>query len=309
MKLSTSVLIAAQLLSALAAPALRRDEQTTSVREGAATTTAAEAATTTTAAEVATTTTTTAEPAATTTAAAGGDTGAGEEGEENEIEQQGQFGQVIQLSGGNVKIDTLFPAGTNGVFEVEFQNQQGRQLRVTENRNPAPPPQGFVALEPVSYKVELSGGRAGARGLTLQRIDYIRNANSTVDISAGNVARFCQEANAFVFGEGELEFEAEENELTLTVSNMVGEWAFFVPEAAAGAGAGAGAGAEAGGGAGAGAGETAEGGADPGAGAGTGTGTGTDPANICGAGTTCHALLDALQRLIGAGAATPARKA
>ncbi|KAL2181125.1 uncharacterized protein P884DRAFT_312107 [Thermothelomyces heterothallicus CBS 202.75] len=290
MKLSTSVLIAAQLLSALAAPALRRDEQTTSVSEGAATTTA----------EATTTTTTTAVPAATTTAAAGGDTGAGEgeEGEENEVEQQGQFGQVIQLSGGNVKIDTLFPAGTNGVFEVEFQNQQGRRLRVTENRNPAPPPQGFVALEPVSYKVELSGGRAGARGLTLQKIDYIRNANSTVDISAGKVARFCQEANAFVFGEGELEFEAEENELTLTVSNMVGEWAFFVPEAAAGAGAGAGAG------------DTAEGSAD----AGAGTGTGTDPANICGAGTTCRALLDALQRLIGGGAgagaaSTPARKA
>ncbi|AEO54590.1 hypothetical protein MYCTH_41142 [Thermothelomyces thermophilus ATCC 42464] len=305
MKLSTSVLIAAQLLSALAAPALRRDEQTTSVSEGAATTTA-EGATT--------TTTTTAEPAATTTGAAGGDTGAGEgegggegegeEGEENEVEQQGQFDQVIQLSGGNVKIDTLFPAGTNGVFEVEFQNQQGRRLRVTENRNPAPPPQGFVALEPVSYKVELSGGRAGARGLTLQKIDYIRNANSTVDISAGKVARFCQEANAFVLGEGELEFEAEENELALTVSNVVGEWAFFVPEAAAGAGAGADA--EAG----TGAGETAEGGVD----AGTGIGTGTDPANICGAGTTCRSLLDALQRLIGGGAgagaaATPARKA
>jgi len=63
-------------------------------------------------------------------------------------------------------------------LEVEFQNNQARTLVVTENRNPAPPPQGFVALEPVSYRVRLRGG--SARNLTLQKIDYIRNANSTL---------------------------------------------------------------------------------------------------------------------------------
>lgn len=67
---------------------------------------------------------------------------------------------------------------TNGKLEVEFQNQQGRQLRVTENRNPAAAPNGFVALEPVSYIVELGGGAAAAQGLTLSKIDYILNANS-----------------------------------------------------------------------------------------------------------------------------------
>lgn len=67
---------------------------------------------------------------------------------------------------------------TNGVFEVEFQNQDARQLRVTENKNPAAAPKGFVALEPVSYVVELGGGAAAAQGLTLQKIDYIRNADS-----------------------------------------------------------------------------------------------------------------------------------
>lgn len=67
---------------------------------------------------------------------------------------------------------------TNGKLEVEFQNQQGRQLRVTENRNPAAAPKGFVALEPVSYIVELGGGAAAAQGLTLSKIDYIQNANS-----------------------------------------------------------------------------------------------------------------------------------
>ena len=66
----------------------------------------------------------------------------------------------------------------NGALEVEFQNQQARQLRVTENRTPAAAPKGFTALEPVSYIVELAGGAAAAQGLTLQKIDYIRNANS-----------------------------------------------------------------------------------------------------------------------------------
>lgn len=65
---------------------------------------------------------------------------------------------------------------TNGRFEVEFQNQDARVLTVTENTNPAPPPAGFVALEPVSYVVALEGG---SNGLTLQKIDYIRNANSS----------------------------------------------------------------------------------------------------------------------------------
>ena len=48
--------------------------------------------------------------------------------------------------------------------------------------------------------------------------------------------------NSFVIGAavGELEFEVEENELTLTVDNMVGEWAIFLPTVAGQAGAEAG---------------------------------------------------------------------
>jgi hypothetical protein len=58
---------------------------------------------------------------------------------------------------------------------VELQSQQARNIRVRENRRPAAAPQGFTALEPVSYIVEMSGN---TRGLALQKIDYIRNANS-----------------------------------------------------------------------------------------------------------------------------------
>lgn len=46
---------------------------------------------------------------------------------------------------------------------------------VTENKTPAPPPEGFVALEPSSYKVSLT---EGADNIKLQQVDYIRNTNS-----------------------------------------------------------------------------------------------------------------------------------
>lgn len=177
MRLQCSLLLAVQVLSVLALPAPDGIRGASRSR----TTSAAQA-----------------------TATAGTGTGEGEgEGAENEIEQAGQFDTAIELGGGNIKTDTQFPPGvshpshrplfpinflvlstnnlthqTNGVFEVEFQNAEGRVLTVTENKNPAAAPAGFMALEPVSYKVELEGGAASAQGLTLQKIDYIRNANS-----------------------------------------------------------------------------------------------------------------------------------
>ena len=113
MKLSSGLLLAAQVLAVLALPAPSK------AGEGAAsassTTTAAAAATTsvTTTAAAATTTgaTTTTAAAATTSAAAGGG-----EAEKNEIEQKGQFGQVIALGGGNIKTDTQFPPGVSLIF-------------------------------------------------------------------------------------------------------------------------------------------------------------------------------------------------
>ncbi|RSL38059.1 hypothetical protein CEP53_015214, partial [Fusarium sp. AF-6] len=153
------------------------------------------------------------------------------EGAEDEVEQAGEFDVPIVLPGGS-KVDTLYPPGENGVFEVEFQNAEDRTLTVTQNTSPAAPPAGFRAVEPVSFIIDLA---EGTEGLTLQKVDYILNANSTLDISAGAIGRFCTEAGAFVIDPavGELEFEAEENELTIKVDNMNGEWAIFIPDAAA----------------------------------------------------------------------------
>lgn len=148
------------------------------------------------------------------------------------------------------------------MFEVEFQNADARILTVTENETPGIAPLGFDFLEPVSYVIELQGG---AEGLTLQKVDYILNAGSkclapnpipldslrpfsdqtaneylattgTLDISQGQIGKLCTETNTYVVGAGvgELEFELEENELTLTVDDMNGDWAIFVPAAAGG---------------------------------------------------------------------------
>ncbi|KAJ4323528.1 hypothetical protein N0V84_004267 [Fusarium piperis] len=162
----------------------------------------------------------------------------GEEGAEDEVEQAGEFDVPIVLPGGS-KVDTLYPPGQNGVFEIEFQNAEDRTLTVTQNPSPAAPPAGFRAVEPVSFIVELA---EGTEGLTLQKVDYILNPNSTLDISTGAIGRFCAEAGAFVIDPavGELEFEAEENELLIKVDNMNGEWGIFVPDTAAAPGAGAG---------------------------------------------------------------------
>ncbi|KAH0429062.1 hypothetical protein CcaCcLH18_08689 [Colletotrichum camelliae] len=168
--------------------------------------------------------------------AAGGEAGAGGEGEkkENEKEIEGAFNVPVRLGGAGVKQDVLFPPGKNGRFEVEFQNAIGRTLTVTENRSPAPPPAGFTAVEAVSFKVNLA---EGAQGMTLSKIDYILNPGNTLDISKGQIGRLFPEANAFIINPalGELEFEAEENELTLKVANMNGEFAVFLPQANGGA--------------------------------------------------------------------------
>lgn len=72
-----------------------------------------------------------------------------------------------------------------------------------------------------------------------------------IDISTAQVGRLCTETNTFVVGAqlGELEFEADENELAFKVANMNGEFGIFIPQAAAAAGSGGGGAAAAAGGA------------------------------------------------------------
>lgn len=107
--------------------------------------------------------------------AAGGDAeAAAVEGEEDELLVDAAFGDVVQLGGGDIKTDVLYPANAAGAFEIEFQNADARVMRVTENKTPAAPPAGFEAVDCSSFIVELAGGN----DLTLQKIDYFLDVTS-----------------------------------------------------------------------------------------------------------------------------------
>ena len=111
MKLSSGLLLAAQVLAVLALPAPSK------AGEGAANASATTAA----AAAATTSATTTAAAAATTSAAAGG--GEAGEAEKNEVQLKGQFGQVVELGGGNIKTDTQFPPGVSLILPaLAFQS-------------------------------------------------------------------------------------------------------------------------------------------------------------------------------------------
>lgn len=70
-------------------------------------------------------------------------------------------------------------------------------------------------------------------GLTLSKIDYVFDAASAglagKDVTKAQVGKLCAETGSFVISEtlGELEFEVEENEVTLNLNKNVtaeGEW-------------------------------------------------------------------------------------
>lgn len=55
-----------------------------------------------------------------------------------------------------------------------------------------------------------------------------------VDISKSQVGKLCTETNTFVIDPalGELEFEADEGEISLSTKSINGEWGIFIPDAA-----------------------------------------------------------------------------
>ncbi|KAI0474226.1 hypothetical protein F4859DRAFT_83130 [Xylaria cf. heliscus] len=156
-----------------------------------------------------------------------------EEEEGNEVDISGTLDTPLTLEGGDIKQDVTFPASV-GEFEVEFQAQTGRTLTVSENKTPAAPPTGFTALEPSSFKVALA---EGGDALTLGQIDFIFNitnaALSGVDLSKSRVGKLSTETNTFVVDDalGEAEFEADENEVVLKVTDLTGEFGIFIPQA------------------------------------------------------------------------------
>ncbi|KAL5113460.1 hypothetical protein ACEQ8H_008652 [Pleosporales sp. CAS-2024a] len=163
-----------------------------------------------------------------------------DESKENEVEIESAFDAAVAVQGGELKQDLVFTPSTVGKFEFEFQSAAADEVTVTENAGAAAaaPPTGFEALEPNSYKVALSVSKGA--GLTLSKIDYIFDTTAAglagKDIRQAQVGKRCAESGAFVVSSllGQLEFELEENEVSLNLNKNItaqGEWGIFLPAA------------------------------------------------------------------------------
>jgi hypothetical protein len=151
----------------------------------------------------------------------------------DEVEIESAFDAAVPVEGGDLKQDLVFTPSTVGKFEFEFQSATADEITVTENAGAAAaaPPAGFEAIEPNSYTVAL--GVSKGAGLTLSKIDYIFDAAAAglagKDVTQAQVGKLCAETGSFVISEllGELEFEVEENEVTLNLNKNVtaeGQW-------------------------------------------------------------------------------------
>jgi hypothetical protein len=151
----------------------------------------------------------------------------------DEVEIESAFDAAVPVQGGDLKQDLVFTPSTVGKFEFEFQSAAADEITVTENAGAAAaaPPAGFEAIEPNSYTVAL--GVSKGAGLTLSKIDYIFDAAAAglagKDVTQAQVGKLCAETGSFVISEllGELEFEVEENEVTLNLNKNVtaeGQW-------------------------------------------------------------------------------------
>lgn len=150
------------------------------------------------------------------------------------MELEGQFDIAVAVQGGELKQDIVYTPSTVGSFEYEFQAAAADEVTVSENAAPAPPPTGFEAIEPSSYIVSLAQSKGA--GLTLSKIDYIFDTTAVglagKDVTQAQVGKLCPDSGSFVISEslGELEFELEENEVTLNLNKNVtaeGEWGKF----------------------------------------------------------------------------------
>lgn len=95
-----------------------------------------------------------------------------------------------------------------------------------------PPPAGMMFVDPMTFAVKTEAPPSAG---DILKIDYIFTAGSRelVDASKVVIGKLDAATNQFVTtGLGEFEFEDDENEWSLTVKDVNGEWAVLVPTAA-----------------------------------------------------------------------------
>jgi len=176
----------------------------------------------------------------------------GEGADENEV--AGAFNTAIATPGGNLKTDILFTANVSpttqytasivspheanaspqaaGSLEVEVNATAANAVTVVAGNPTGKAPAGFLFVDPQSFKIATASATAAA---DVVKIDYIFSAAvlGAVDPTQGRIGKLDAATNEFIIdGIGEFEFETEENEWTLTVADLNGEWAVLIPQAA-----------------------------------------------------------------------------
>jgi hypothetical protein len=97
---------------------------------------------------------------------------------------------------------------------------------------PSTAPAGFLFVDPSTFTIKTS---LATDAKDKVKVDYIftEAVKAAADVSKGAIGKLDTKSGLFVVtGLGEFEFEEEENEWSLTVPDLNGEWAVFVPQTA-----------------------------------------------------------------------------
>lgn len=123
-----------------------------------------------------------------------------------------------------------------GLLEVEVNATLANAVTVKVNKTPVAPPKGFLFVDPVTYQISTASA-TGANDVV--KVDYIFSAAvlAAADVKQGVIGKLDTATNQFIVDpavlKAEFEFEEDENEWTLTVPDLNGEWAILIPQAAA----------------------------------------------------------------------------
>lgn len=123
-----------------------------------------------------------------------------------------------------------------GAIEAEYNGTAANTITVAPKMATIAPPTGLMYIDPLTFTI--STATPPATG-DIHQVDYIfgEASSNAVDVKQSVIGKLDTATNQFVTENlGELEFEAEENELALKVADMNGEWAVFVPTTAVKAG-------------------------------------------------------------------------
>lgn len=119
-----------------------------------------------------------------------------------------------------------------GSIEAEYNGTAANTVTVAPKMASIAPPAGLMYVDPLTFTISTATPPAAG---DIHQVDYIfgEASSNAVDVSQSTIGKLDTATGQFVTeGLGELEFEAEENEVALKVADMNGEWAVFVPTSA-----------------------------------------------------------------------------